>query len=88
MGFASNEFIEKIKNKASFSAHFLFNEDQNQLYNTFSTQLKWYKGESKIVSMINPNAKDDKGEKAFIPLSTLCEEYWPWDIDLAIQATE
>ena len=50
--------------------------------------MKWYKGESKVVSMINPNAKDDKGEKAFIPLSTLCVEYWPWDIELAIQATE
>jgi hypothetical protein len=46
--------------------------------------MKWYKGESKVVSMLNPEAKDDQGNNAFIPLRNLCEEHWPWDLDLAI----
>lgn len=50
--------------------------------------MKWYKGESKVVSMLDQNTKDDKRNSGPIQLSRLCEEYWPWDIDLAIQATE
>jgi hypothetical protein len=46
--------------------------------------MKWYKGESKVVSMLKPEVKDDKGSNALISLRNLCEEYWPRDIDLAI----
>jgi hypothetical protein len=37
---------------------------------------------------MNPEAKDEHGNNAFIPLSKLCKEIWPFDIDLAILMTE